>query len=650
MTMLKKNTISLCHFEGSIFSLKKCDEKSPQKGFHNLGISPFGTNDNLCENHHQINGFSRLVFRRAKNENSFNPCNSMIKTKFMIFDIGDFMSSHYVRPFSRGVGSRDDRKARKMINILVIIFTLITSTNLIAQIEYNNLSLSENYRIHPSDVIQTEVFITISPYNEDILFSSCNTLTFIPFFVSEGIFITEDGGNTWHGNDKCTGEPMDFHGGDPGIAIDKDGRFILTRLGRLPFVGLYSHFSTDNGATWSFQTAISTDDLERASVTTDAVVVSPNYGRTYATWVKFSSPFPMMFSYVDSENNLWSVPVQINSPTNRSAGGDIAVGPGGEIYSCWAGVTETSPFKEIYVGFASSIDGGINWVVIENAFDVNGITGLLPEKGNIRVNGLPGLDVDKTGGERNGWIYIVTGQKNHSPAGSDPDIILNRSSDGGITWSSGIRVNQDAISNGKIQYFPTVHVDKFGAVNIIFYDDRNTTSDSTGVFLARSTDGGDTWKEYEISDHNYKPTPIGGLGQGYQGDNIDITSTSTKLWPVWMDNSTGTYQIWTSPIDFTSLAIIDQEEEPSIILKQNFPNPFNNNTTIGYTVHEQGYVSISIIDLFGNALVSLVNENKLPGYYEVSFSTNELGLNSGTYFYQLKSDKQKESKIMILSN
>ena len=117
-----------------------------------------------------------------------------------------------------------------------------------------------------------------------------------------------------------------------------------------------------------------------------------------------------------------------------------------------------------------------------------------------------------------------------------------------------------------------------------------------------------------------------------------------------MDNSTGTYQTWTSPIDFTALAIIDQEEKPSVILKQNFPNPFNNSTTIGYTVHEQGYVSISIIDLFGNALVYLVNENKLPGYYEVSFSTNELGLNSGTYFYQLKSDKQKESKIMILSN
>ena len=53
-------------------------------------------------------GFNRLVFRNAKNENSFNSFNSMIKTKYKIFDIGYFMSSHYVCPFSGDVGSRND--------------------------------------------------------------------------------------------------------------------------------------------------------------------------------------------------------------------------------------------------------------------------------------------------------------------------------------------------------------------------------------------------------------------------------------------------------------------------------------------------------------------------------------------------------------
>ncbi len=537
-------------------------------------------------------------------------------------------------------------KSFKTLFFFIVI--LLTPFSLLAQNNY--LYLSHNYRIHPSDITQTEVFITKSPINENILFSSCNTLSFIPFFVSEGIYTSEDEGITWHGKDSCTGEPVSFHGGDPGIAIDKDGRFVLTRLGRSPFIGLYSHFSYDNGKSWTAQKTISNDDLERASVITDAISSSSFYGHTYATWVNFAPPYPVMFSTVSSENENWSNPIQINNPTNRNAGGDVAVGPYGNIFSCWAGITESSPFKEIYVGIASSTDGGDAWDVTENAFEVDGITGILPNKGNIRVNGLPSIDIDNTNGDRRGWIYIVTGQQNLAPAGSDPDIILNRSIDGGITWSNGIRVNQDDLNNGKTQYFPTVHVDIYGAANIIFYDDRNTSIDSTGVFLARSIDGGNTWKEYEISDHNFKPEPIGGLGQGYQGDNIDITSTNNNLWPVWMDNSTGNYQIWTTQISFSDLDFLNDETVEFPLLEQNYPNPFSSETTIGYRVKKKSYVTITITNMLGVRIASMVNETKQPGYYELTFFANEYGLKSGEYFYCLKTNNQAYSKTMTLAD
>jgi hypothetical protein len=519
----------------------------------------------------------------------------------------------------------------------------------------SSLTIGENYRIYPSSVTQTEVFIVRSPLDDNILFSSGNTLTFVPFFVSEGIYVSTNGGNSWEGSDTCSGEIITFHGGDPGITIDKDGTFIITRLGRSPFTGLYSHFSIDSGQTWSFQNTISTDDLERATIATDAILTSSFYGRTYSAWVRFTSPFSVWFTYTDDGAQNWNPPQQINnpSPQSRSAGGDIAIGPNGEVYVCWAGVTDTSPFKEIIVGFASSSNGSSNWNVTENAFPVNGITGLLTEKGNIRVNGLPSIAVDLTGGTRNGWIYIVTGQKDLAPAGSDPDIILNRSTDGGQTWSSAIRVNQDPVNNGKTQYFPTIHIDKFGAVNVIFYDDRNTTNDSSGVFLARSLDGGDSWAEFEISDHNFKPVPIGGLGQGYQGDNIDITSTDSKLWPVWMDNSTGTYQIWTAPINFSAVSVEDNISQPhEFELKQNYPNPFNPSTIIGFQISKPGLVSLIVYDILGNEVTKLVNEYKQTGYYEVEFNTsNSLiknNLGSGTYFYRLTINGFTETKSMLL--
>jgi len=90
-------------------------------------------------------------------------------------------------------------------------------------------------------------------------------------------------------------------------------------LGRSPFAGLYSHFSTDNGQTWSIQNAISTDDLERATITTDAITSSSFYGRTYAAWVKLTTPFSLAFAFIDDGAQSWSTPQQINNPTNRSA-------------------------------------------------------------------------------------------------------------------------------------------------------------------------------------------------------------------------------------------------------------------------------------------------------------------------------------------
>lgn len=527
--------------------------------------------------------------------------------------------------------------------ILILVILILTVIQSYTQ-DFRGI---RDFILYPSTVTQSEPVITINPHNRNFLFVSANTINFAPFFISEGIYTSTDAGTTWEGTDTCYGEYINFHGGDPAIVIDKNNRFVLTRLGRTPFTGLYVHYSTNNGKTWSFQKQITEHDLDRACLATDIFPSSPYYGRIYTAWVRFAPPYPVYFSYSDDGGITWSTPRQVNNPPQRNAGVDITIDRNGNVYLAWALVSASSPFTEQFIGFAKSTNGGLSWIVTERAFPILGIQGLLSSKQNIRVNSFPRIAVDTTNGPRQNWLYIVTTIKNISPAGNDPDIVLYRSTDGGTSWAQGVRVNQDLINNGKIQFFPAITIDTSGGINIIYYDDRNTTSDSSGVFLSRSTDGGYSFNDFQISSKNFKPAAIGGLGQGYQGDLISIINTGKILIPVWMDNRTGIYQLWTAKIEIDKLTSVEKSFSNyfEFKLEQNYPNPFNSKTNINFEIPEQTFVQLEIFDALGRSIKKIVDETLQSGKYTIEFNAN--GLNSGVYYYQLRTQYNVLSKKMI---
>jgi len=419
-------------------------------------------------------------------------------------------------------------------------------------------AVNPNFRILPrTGSYQSEVIITRHPTNPLIMYGSSNAFNNSgSLFISEGVYVTTNGGSSWFGSDTMKlsgGSPVPNQGGDPGIAIDKNGNLIQTHLG-FSTSGMFGNYSTDNGISWSTNYTIASGSQDKNLAATDDAPASPFYGRTYVVWSEFnaSNP-PIAVSYTTNGGVSWSAPAIINVPPagHYSQGCDVRVGPNGDVYVVWAAPISSSPFTEDYAGFAKSTNGGVSWTVTENAYDMNGIRGTFPSKSNIRVNGFTRLDVDKSGGARNGWIYIVSSEKNLAPAGSDPDVVLHRSTNGGATWSAGVRVNQDALNNGKYQFFPAIRVDESGGVNIVYYDDRNTASDSSEIYMSRSIDGGVTFSDVLVSDHRFKPKSIGlsGIATGYMGDYIGVTSGNNKIWPLWMDDITGISQAWTTSID-----------------------------------------------------------------------------------------------------
>jgi len=473
-------------------------------------------------------------------------------------------------------------------------------------------------------------------------------------FRSEGVYLTTNGGLNWFGTDTLFGSPISNHGGDPGPIIDKDGNLILTHQGGF-ILGMYSNYSTNMGQTWSNNYQIAGDDQDKGSPATNPISSSPYYGRTFLVWTRFVNPFPIVVSYTTNSGANWSGIIQINSslPSRQSVGPVMAIGPNGNCYVSWASAILSSPFNEDCIGFAVSSNGGVNWSVSECIYDCNGIKSASLPPWGIRVNGYPSMDIDKTGGPRNGWIYILTAEKNLAPAGTDPDIVFHRSTDNGTTWSPGVRVNQDPINNGKIQVFPAVTVDSSGGINVVYFDQRNSP-DSAQIYLSRSVNGGDTWTDYLVSNHKFLPKSISGAGSGNQGDNIGITNARNILWPVWMDDHTGIYQIWTAPVNIDQIGIsqIGFEIPESYALYQNYPNPFNPETNIEFEIPKAGVVSLKVHNVTGNEIAVLVNEIKSAGRYKVNFKSNDIGsglnLPSGIYFYTLKSQSISITKRMLL--
>ena len=81
-------------------------------------------------------------------------------------------------------------------------------------------------------------------------------------------------------------------------------------------------------------------------------------------------------------------------------------------------------------------------------------------------------------------------------------------------------------------------------------------------------------------------------------------------------------------------------------LSQNFPNPFNPSTKIGYQIPNISFVTIKVYDVLGNEIKTLVNEEKPAGIYEIDFNATDIS--SGIYFYQLKTGSYIETKKMLL--
>lgn len=136
------------------------------------------------------------------------------------------------------------------------------------------------------------------------------------------------------------------------------------------------------------------------------------------------------------------------------------------------------------------------------------------------------------------------------------------------------------------------------------------------------------------------PNTIDTIFANGNSTNNDLGSDNDK----WNYATNFLVSITTTGVSNNSSVIAD-----GFVLYQNYPNPFNPETKISYTLSRSGNVSLKVYDATGRTVANLINnEFRGAGEFEMNFNSSHYGLNSGVYFYELRTQQGSAVKKMLI--
>ncbi len=514
----------------------------------------------------------------------------------------------------------------KTFKKLTIIFLIIfTTTSIWSQ----NVMISNQY--YPN-----EPSIMMNPLDTDILVAGANLNNY---------YYSSDGGQNWN-----RGTLTSSYGvwGDPVIDVDSDGNFYFFHLSN-PANGnwidrIVCQKSLNSGQSWNDGSYTGLNGTKAQDKHWS--IIDRTTGTIYITWTQFdvygsssnSCKTKIMFSKSTDGGDTWSQAISINivdgncvDEDDTVEGAVPALGPNGEIFVAWAGPNG--------IVFNKSLDDGDTWLTEEIAIDP------MPEgwdyniPGIDRSNGFPITKCDLSGGPNHGTIYVNWSDQRNGT--SDTDVWLTKSTDSGDTWSTPVRVNDDP--PGKHQFFTWMDIDQTnGNLFCVFYDRRNYNDANTDVYLAYSTDGGNSFVNQQISESPFVPST--GV---FFGDYTNITVHNSIVRPIWTRLHNGQLSLWTDVTPF--FLGVGDNPSGSVTKAIQYPNPATNTSYVSFKLHELSNVSLKLYDQLGKEVHTLIdNEQRDYGKYVIPIHLDDLDLNSGTYFCKLFVDGSSKTLKMIV--
>lgn len=446
--------------------------------------------------------------------------------------------------------SQADRLARLEAMVNAAPISTVVSTSSAFKVG-NNVQVFDNPRP------QNEIAVAANPSDADNLVIGSNDyrLRDVGGSVWAGVYTSFDGGDSWIAQlvpgyrGGPTGNLSSFQfGGDPIVGFDRHGSayaggifFRGTPTGAdIRDVTIALSRSDDGGKTWRDAVVVAPGKAQSVfndhpQMTVD-VTGSPSDGNVYISWTKFTGVGQIDIYVATSRDRgaTWSS-VKVSGPVPQ---GDaegyyqdsmVTIGARGEVYVVWdEWFLANGAIPRTKIWMAVSADGGrsfsLPWVAEDGVVPIS-----LPNA-PYRHDTYPVAAVDTGTGRYRGRLYLTWSDQRSGNA----DILLKSSDDGGKSWSSIRRVNDDAGAAG--QFMQWVSVAPNGRVDVSFYDRRDDPNDTLlNEYYAGSTNGGATFANVRVSDVSSDPA----VWPSFIGDYNQIASTTKAAHPAWTDMRNG---------------------------------------------------------------------------------------------------------------
>jgi hypothetical protein len=353
--------------------------------------------------------------------------------------------------------------------------------------------------------------------------------------LGSGYGLSADGGSTFQ-HKSLPAFPGGQNLGHPVVAFGPNGEIYYASLAMAGdgVSVISSCVSTDGTVSWTCTEASTLAGSRYDTQDEDWLAVdnsSSKYrGNVYVSWTDFSTYYGGSFILIARSLNGG---LSFGGPQSLSAldgsqvvqDSSIAIGPNGEVFVSYL----DGHFGGNGITLTKSVDGGATFSTPKAAVLFTRIASTLTGGNGVRADSFPATAVDGRGTYHLVYAAVSPGQ-----AVDRSDIFYVRSTDGGITFSVPVRLNDDATATS--QWSPSIAVTEDGRIAVKWWDRRNDPSNDslTDVYMTVSADGGATFgRNVRVTDHNwvFGPSALG----SYHGDYDGLAGDSGNFHLSWSD-------------------------------------------------------------------------------------------------------------------